>query len=535
MRIDSSDPIRLLLVEDDVVDRRIVTRALSKAGVEADVVELDTAEPVLSLLLRDRAAFDCGVFDLRLPDRDGLELLEELRAAGCEIPIIFLTGQGSEDVAVDLMKAGASDYLPKSQLTPSRLRKSILQAIRVASTERRQREAEAALRESEASFRRLAESLPDVVARFDRLGKHVYLNHPVPWSQAATTESMLGRTIAEGGFDPDRVAPLEAALALALAGEPSTVTVNLPAPAGDAFDDDDEPEPRWIEVRFVPERDLSAHDSASPPRTVLALCRDVTRETLRAEEDAQRREFERQLVAIVSHDLRNPIGAMLVATQALERLVSVDGEDPVARSLAVLKGSGQRAERMVSDILDFTQARLGGSIPMRFADCDLVSVFEQVLLEERTANPQRSIEHRLTGDRNGRGRFDADRIAQALSNLVRNAIRYSPSSEAVTVELAGDPDYVTLSVRNRGETIPEETIPLLFRPFQRGSRTSSGANPDRSVGLGLFIVEQIVRGHRGKIDVSSADGLTMFRMRLPRRPDRARARRITRIIPAVKP
>jgi len=535
----------VLLVNDDQVDRAILKRALRGTGIEYDVIEADSAAPACEALAGDPLGFDIGIFDLYLPDRDGRELLHDIRAAGFDLPVIFLTGHGSEDTAVELMKSGASDYLPKGSLSAARLQQSISQTLRLARTERAQRETERALRESEASFRRLAGNLPDAVVRFDGEGRHVYLNRAVPWSRHATASEMLGLTIAQGGCDPAFVGPLEAALREALAGQEAHVTLEMPlhavepppASEAEAPDDADEhkPVPRWIEARFVPEL-ASTPEGGSARMTVLAIARDVTAEVLRQEEEQRRIEFERQLIGIVSHDLRSPIGAILMASTLLKRRVDAQAnvdpagaalakDDKFVRTLELLESSGHRAKRMVADILDFTKARLGGGIPMALAECDLGEVAGQVVAEARAFHPHRDIV--LTVEGSALGWFDADRVAQAMSNLLGNAITYSNLDEPVEMRLTDTGPEVAVEVSNRGPTIAPEILPMLFKPFQRGPSRIGDHDVSRSVGLGLFIVEQIVQGHRGRIEVLSAEGLTTFRMILPRRGASSRMRALT--------
>jgi len=544
--VTSSSVLRLLLVDDDQVDREIVSRALRATGLAHELVEADAAGPAFERLAGDAVGFDVGLFDLYLPDRDGLELLTEVRAAGFDLPVIFLTGQGSEETAVELMKSGASDYLPKGSLSAPRLKQSIAQAIRLARTERAQRDAERALRESEANFRRLADNLPDAVVRFDDAGRYVYLNRPVPWSLHATGAEMLGLTIAEGGCGQAWVGPLEGALRCALDGQAAQVTLAMhtyvPVPGDPAARGEDEGPvleevPRWIEARFVPEFNAAAEGGSPQVMTVLGIARNVTAEVQRQADEQRRVEFEQQLIGIVSHDLRSPIGAILMASTLLKRRIdaigalgregenAVAGDDKITRTLDLLESSGQRAKRMVSDILDFTKARLGGGIPMTLAECDIGLVAAEVVAETRTAHPNRELLLTVTGAT--RGWADGDRMAQALSNLLGNAITYSNIDEPVEMAVVDSGNEVMIEVRNRGQTIAPEVLPMLFKPFHRGPTRVSDRDVSRSVGLGLFIVEQIVQGHGGRIEVTSADGLTSFRMIVPRRPQTGRMRAMT--------
>jgi PAS domain S-box-containing protein len=237
---------------------------------------------------------------------------------------------------------------------------------------------------------------------------------------------------------------------------------------------------------------------------------DLT-ESHRAQAQARHQlEFEQQLIGIVSHDLRNPVSAMLLAAQSLMRREDVSA--PVLKALARLASSGQRATRLIRDLLDFTQARLGGGIPVHRKPADLHDVLRQVVEEVELAHPDRELVLELRGD--GRGAWDSDRIAQVVTNLAVNAVTYSPPGSRVHVRSWSEPDAVVFTVHNPGPAIPEDVLPHLFDPFRRGRHSQNGTG---NVGLGLFIVDQLVRAHAGGIQVrsSEAEGTT-FIVRLPR-------------------
>ncbi len=144
-------PLQVLLVDDDDVDRQAVRRGLSKtAGYEIEFTEATTFADAVAILKQQR--FDCVFLDFRLPGGDGLRVVREAREAGVRTPIIMLTGQGDEQLAVELMKAGASDYLTKGQAAPHRLGQTLRHAVRLHRAERQAREADAA-RESALNAR----------------------------------------------------------------------------------------------------------------------------------------------------------------------------------------------------------------------------------------------------------------------------------------------------------------------------------------------------------------------------------------------
>jgi signal transduction histidine kinase len=226
--------------------------------------------------------------------------------------------------------------------------------------------------------------------------------------------------------------------------------------------------------------------------------------------EVQAREFEQQLIGVVSHDLRNPLGAVLMSASLLEKYVTEPHGQKVLKRIV---SSAQRATRLVRDLLDFTQARLGGGISVTPAPMDLHDVVKQVVDEERLGSPERKIEILHQGSANGS--WDEDRIAQVLSNLLSNALRYSPADTVVSVRTRGEEDRVVLEVHNEGTPIPHAQLRELFEPMKRGG--DPGENQSRSIGLGLYIVRNLLSAHRATVSVQSeANTGTTFTVMLPR-------------------
>lgn len=500
--------LNLLLVDDDEVDRLGLKRGLSRAGLDATVTEADSAESALTLFATlARPPFDLAFIDLHLPGDDGLELLKHLKRADPSLPVIVMTGQGNEERAVELMKAGASDYLIKGTVSPARLGQSVGQALALAHETRRRRAAEDALV-------RLAAHLPDTVVRFDGARRHVHMNRAPPWAESDDPGELIGRTLTELRGDLD-LAALDDALAEALGGEAKTLTLEV---AFELADEDEVPTSTTYEVRLVPE----PADAEGP--TALALVRDITAERERKLEEARRLDFERQLMGIVSHDLKSPIAALSMVSEILGREL-VDPGPRVTRALELLEKSSARARRLITDILDFTRARLGGGIPMQRRLVDLGAVAEQIAAEVRVGHPGREVELSRKGDLSGR--FDPDRLAQVMSNLLSNALDHGDPESPVGLCIVGRDREVTITVQNRGETLSPDTLATLFEPFRQGPRASGDTPPAGSVGLGLFIVRHIVESHRGRITVDSLDGLTTFAVTLPRKAVTSTWRAIT--------
>jgi phosphoserine phosphatase RsbU/P len=180
-----------------------------------------------------------------------------------------------------------------------------------------------------------------------------------------------------------------------------------------------------------------------------------------------------------------------------------------------IAASAERMARMIDDLLDFTRSRLGGGFPISPRRIDLRELCAQVIEELELAYPERTIEFEAEGD--AWGNWDPDRIAQVISNLIGNALTHSPDSATVGVRLADEQDRVVLTTNNAGPPIPAEVVAHLFEPGRRGP-PRHGRAASSGLGLGLYIVQQIVLAHGGKIDVQSdaANGTT-FTVTLPRR------------------
>ncbi len=221
-----------------------------------------------------------------------------------------------------------------------------------------------------------------------------------------------------------------------------------------------------------------------------------------------RAKFAEQMVGIVSHDLRNPLSVINMSSVLLGLVnLTVQQQAVVAR----IDRSVKRAERLVGDLLDFTQARLGSGIAVKREPLDIHDCVGETVAELSDTFPERAIVHVRAGP--GVCSADGDRIAQAVGNLVTNAVHYGDPERPITVKTEGHEHGVTISVHNEGPAIPAPIREGLFEPMIRGTATGTGP---RGVGLGLFIVREIVKAHGGTANVQSSvnEGST-FTLSLP--------------------
>jgi signal transduction histidine kinase len=229
-----------------------------------------------------------------------------------------------------------------------------------------------------------------------------------------------------------------------------------------------------------------------------------------AAETRQLAEFERRLIGIVSHDLRNPLSAISLTASAMARQGVSERHQ---RGLQRILLSAERATRMIHDLLDFTRARQGSGLAIHRTASDLHAVVSAIVDEVRDTRPDRTIELSQRGQ--GTGQWDKDRLEQVVSNLLINALQYSPEGTPVRVETREEDGAMVLEVHNAGAPIPAELLPRIFEPMERGATPAEQAGSN--IGLGLYIVRHLALAHGGTVSVQSteADGTT-FTVRLPR-------------------
>ena len=239
---------------------------------------------------------------------------------------------------------------------------------------------------------------------------------------------------------------------------------------------------------------------------------DITDQKRVQEELAQALTFREQMMGILGHDLRSPLGAVRALSSLLLR--RQDLPESAREPIGEIGSAAQRMLEMIRTLLDFTDARFNGTLPITPVATNLHQVCRRIVRELRAATPDRAIELELDGD--GSGTWDPARMGQVVSNLVSNALQHGARHAPVRVSVTGDEASAVLVVANQGPAIAPELLPVLFEPFYRGSDLR-GAAQARGLGLGLYIVRQVVTAHGGSIGVdSTAERGTAFTVRLPR-------------------
>ena len=218
-------------------------------------------------------------------------------------------------------------------------------------------------------------------------------------------------------------------------------------------------------------------------------------------------ELREQFIAVLSHDLRNPLASI---DGGLRLLSKAPLDDKSKGFIAMMQNSSARMNELINNVLDLTRVRLGGGFQLSRADEDsLAPVLEEVATELRLAMPSREINMQI--DLREPIHCDRARIAQLFSNLLGNAVKHGDATAPVHVLAQTAEGVFKLSVANSGEPIPPFAIKRLFLPYARGS----GAGNPQGLGLGLYIASEIARAHGGMLSVSSLPEETRFTFQMP--------------------
>ncbi|MEX1235322.1 MAG: PAS domain-containing sensor histidine kinase [Roseovarius sp.] len=223
------------------------------------------------------------------------------------------------------------------------------------------------------------------------------------------------------------------------------------------------------------------------------------------DEEAKLRE---QFIAVLGHDVRNPLAAINAAARIIARKAQ---DDETHEMIASIEGSSARIARLIDDVMDFARARLGGGLDIdREQEYDVKEILEHVAQEISLAHPDTEIVTEY--DFCDPIRCDAGRISQMISNLLANAVLHGQEGAVVTMSAQDQKGSFYLWVTNLGAPIPDAVRAMLFEPFARGNLAQSR----QGLGLGLFIAREIARAHGGDLTMTSDEGSTVFTFRMPR-------------------
>lgn len=218
-------------------------------------------------------------------------------------------------------------------------------------------------------------------------------------------------------------------------------------------------------------------------------------------------------LGILGHDLRTPLGAIQLGAEVLLLDDNLTAKPTMLASR--IYTSAKRANKIVTDLLDFTRSQSGAGLPVHRIETNLAEVCEGMVEEVRAYNPERQITYETSG--NLIGSFDASRMEQVFSNMISNAVQHGSKTAAIKVGMRGEQEHAVFTVHNQGHPIAKDAVADIFNPMSRHSQYAEGEHgPHSGLGLGLYIASEIVSAHKGTIGVESDAELgTTFTVRLP--------------------
>jgi signal transduction histidine kinase/DNA-binding NarL/FixJ family response regulator len=519
---------KLLIIDDCAADRKIYRRYLLNDPHQSyQILEIDSGEEALALCLEIH--FDAILLDFCLPDMSGLEFLDRMIKQKLELvtAVIMLTGRGDEEIAVQAMKKGVQDYLVKQHLKADVLQLTTRNAVKQCFLQRQLNktlERQRLIATTALSIRQsldLQQILHRAVVEVQQLLKcdRVVVYQSIPSigveivassNQLITGEAKTSCNINRYNCQSEIELVDEIQLCCRLnPPEPSKNQANLLAPItlsnngnqankhwGWLIAHQCSEEPKWQSD------DLEILNQMSVQLAIAIQQAELLQQTQAAlEKEKQLNAFKSRIIATISHEYRTPLASILGAASTLKQHGNKLDEFKQQRFLGMIQSKTRHLSKLIDDMLSVNQFELGKTkfqpIPL-----DLLEFFSDLMEEQReTASENHELILKITGNNKG---FCGDKglLRLIFTNLMSNAIKYSPDGGDVEFHLMGKDSQVIFCIQDKGIGIPKIDQENLFQPFNRGSNVDTIPG----TGLGLVITKSCVELHGGYISLESQPG-----------------------------
>ncbi len=494
--------LKILNVEDNPLDSELIVRALERGNLAADIVRVETPESFQEKLHQYEP--DIVLADYALPRFSGPEALQFVRQHSPDLPFIFVTGSLGEELAIETLKKGATDYVMKERL--DRLVPAIQRALQEMAERRARREAEQALRISEELYRRLVENARDGIFTLTAGGQVSSVNNACEAMTGWTREQCLGKTFIEF-IHSDNLQQSKDWLQATLEGKnPPPVELQIRSNRGNGF--------------ITLEVTSTVLEDAGQITGILCIARDVTERRHLEEQlrQAQKMESIGQLAGGVAHDFNNLL--TVIHGHAALLLGDMDFNAKHHDALREIARASDRAASLTRQLLAFSRKQ-----PMQVRELDLNEVVSDVTRMLQRVLGEPITLHCEYSTRLPSVKADQSMLEQVIMNLAVNARDAMPKGGTLTLRTHKvfrssmtssnltenhDGTYVCLTAQDTGTGIPPELLQRIFEPF------FTTKEPGKGTGLGLATVYGIVKQHGGWVDVQSSLGHgTGFTIYLP--------------------
>jgi signal transduction histidine kinase/CheY-like chemotaxis protein len=479
--------VKILLIEDDEDDYILFKNTLRKTGIPHEIQWDCTYEGGLDCL--ENKIFDICFVDYRLGKHTGLELLKQMKKKRLWRPIILLTGQGNEELGLRAIQEGAEDYLMKSEITPNILRRSIRYTLERSRL--RQREEKLLNEEILQKTTELA-MLTDMVPVGIGISQDAKCNKIFPNKELAgmfkiDTNQNASITTLDEEKPPYKIF---------IDGKEATgkeLPMHIAAETGKTLKDIE------FELLYPDGTSTTISGSGSPLfdennkiRGSVGVFIDITD---RKDLDKRKDEF----IGIASHELKTPLTSMKTFVQILEKRLQQKGDKKDTYILENVTKQVNRLTNLINDLLNVNTIS-DGKLKLNKTWVDLDTLIKKIIIAYQYSTDTHQIV--AEGKIGKKVYIDEHRIEQVLTNLINNAIKYSPNADKIIIHVSSDKNYATVSVQDFGLGIERKDQVKVFERFYRAkdeeNATISG------FGLGLYISSEIVKRHGGKIWVKSS-------------------------------
>ncbi|MEH2238609.1 hybrid sensor histidine kinase/response regulator [Nostoc sp.] len=500
--------LRFLLLEDSLLDAELAQAMLTEGGINCELIRVETGADFLAAL--ESETFDLILADYALPSFDGISALEIARNRTPEVPFIFVSAALGEELAIEALKNGATDYVLKQRL--GRLVPSVQRALREAKERRERKQAEESLQKSEARYRRIVDTTYEGIWMIDQETQTEYVNQRLSQMLGYPAEEMLGCSIFDFMDHADGIAVEE--ILTWLKGEESDLKEGrLRCKDGSYI---------WT---LISARAIFGEQNEF--LGAIAMLTDITdrkrteserdrllqlEQRARAEAEAANR-IKDEFLAVLSHELRSPLNPIL----GWAKLLQSRKFDQVAlkKALETIERNAKLQAQLIEDLLDVSRI-LQGKLNLNMMPVDLASTIEAAMDTVRLAAEAKTIQIQTMLDSTvGKVLGDSTRLQQVFWNLLLNAVKFTATEGQVNVRLECIDAQAQITVSDTGKGIHPDFLPHVFDYFRQGDSTTT--RKFGGLGLGLAIARHLVEMHGGTVWVESPgeEQGAIFTVRLP--------------------
>ena len=482
--------LRFLLLEDSPLDAELIQALLSEGGINCELLQVETDADFLAAL--ETKSFDLILADYALPSFDGMSALEIARNHCPNIPFIFVTAVLGEELAIEALKKGATDYVLKQRI--GRLVPSVQRALREAKERHKRKQAEESLQKSEAKYRRIVDTSYEGIWMVDSQARTEFVNQRIFEMLGYTAEEMLGRPIFDFMDEVDGITAQHKLEQLKREGKDfkegrlrckdgSYIWTLISARA--IFNEQSE-----FTGAIAMLTDITDRKHTEQERDHLLQLEQVAR----AEAETANR-IKDEFLAVLSHELRSPLNPILGWAKLLQN-GKFDAAAP-KKALETIERNAKLQAQLIEDLLDVSRI-LQGKLSLDMVPVNLAATIEAAMDTVHLAAEAKSIQIETNLDSSVNYVLgDSGRLQQVMWNLLSNAVKFTPIGGQVNIRVECIDEEARISVSDTGKGINPEFLPYVFEYFRQAD--SATTRKFGGLGLGLAIVHHLVELHGGTV------------------------------------